>query len=203
MTNSSSDGYRYVIRRLYPYGPWSLHADNVRVTGAAYEWRVPRDRFDYRTVTERPPRTGRGIDGVELNRFDDENDGTRSVIVDRDCNPVNMEGLSRGGKTTVRQEHERESALPRVPGHRVFLIRHADAKEGPKDPDRGMHLSAIGQRQAQALAKRLANWQIDAILSSDMHRAHETAAAVHSFHPDVPLIVDATFREVSAGTTTG
>ncbi len=83
---------------------------------------------------------------------------------------------------------------------RVFLIRHADATEGPKDPDRGRHLSAIGQRQAQALARRLANWQIDAIVSSDVYRARETAAAVHSFHPNVPLIVDATFREVSGRT---
>lgn len=88
---------------------------------------------------------------------------------------------------------------PRVLGPRVFLIRHADASDGSKDrsSDRGRHLTALGQRQATALARRLAYWQVDAILCSDMHRARETAAAIHSFHPDVPLIVDALFREAS------
>jgi broad specificity phosphatase PhoE len=33
-----------------------------------------------------------------------------------------------------------------------------------------------------------------------MYRTCETAAAVRAFHPNVPLIVDSTFREVSAGT---
>jgi broad specificity phosphatase PhoE len=87
-----------------------------------------------------------------------------------------------------------------VPGARVILIRHAHAKEGSKDPDRGHHLSVIGQRQAKALAQRAAKWQLDAIICSDMYRACETAAAVHAFHPNVPLLADATFREVSAGT---
>jgi broad specificity phosphatase PhoE len=85
-------------------------------------------------------------------------------------------------------------------GSRVILIRHAHAKEGEKDLDRGHHLSDLGRRQAKALAQRAAKWQLDAIISSDMFRACETAAAIHAFHPDIPLIVDATFREVSAGT---
>lgn len=83
-------------------------------------------------------------------------------------------------------------------GPRVFLVRHADSG-GPRDPVLGMHLSDPGRRQARALAARLANWQVDAILCSDMHRARETAVAVHSFHLDTPLIVDPTFREASAG----
>jgi broad specificity phosphatase PhoE len=87
-----------------------------------------------------------------------------------------------------------------MPGPRVILIRHAHAKEGQKDPDRGHHLSVVGQRQAEALAKRAAKWQLDGIICSDMYRACETAAAIHAFHPNIPLVVDATFREVSAGT---
>jgi broad specificity phosphatase PhoE len=80
------------------------------------------------------------------------------------------------------------------------LIRHADATEGEKDPDRGRSLSEIGRRQAEALATRAAGWQLDAILCSDMTRAYETAAAMHEHHPGIELIVDPVFREVSAGT---
>jgi broad specificity phosphatase PhoE len=83
---------------------------------------------------------------------------------------------------------------------RVFLIRHADASEGERDPDRGRSLSEIGERQAEALARRVAGWQLDVILCSDMTRAVETAAAVHRHHPGIDLIVDPIFREVSTGT---
>jgi broad specificity phosphatase PhoE len=83
---------------------------------------------------------------------------------------------------------------------RVFLIRHADASDGAKDPDRGRSLSAIGVRQAEALARRVAGWQLDAILCSDMTRARETATALHGHHPGIDLIVDPVFREVSSGT---
>ena len=83
---------------------------------------------------------------------------------------------------------------------RVFLIRHADASEGVKDPGRGRALTEIGRRQAEALARRAAGWQLDAIFSSDMTRAYETASAMHGHHPAIDLIVDPAFREVSKGT---
>ena len=85
-------------------------------------------------------------------------------------------------------------------GQRVFLIRHADASEGDRDPDHGRPLTEIGVRQAQALADRVAGWQLDAIYCSDMIRARETAAFLHRHHPSIQLIVDPVFREVSAGT---
>jgi len=83
---------------------------------------------------------------------------------------------------------------------RVFLIRHAQATEGDKDPDRGRHLTELGKLQAEALAQRAARWQVDAIFCSDMYRACETAAAISFHHPDVVSTVDAVFREVSAST---
>ena len=86
---------------------------------------------------------------------------------------------------------------PQVAGPRIFLVRHADAREGPRDHDLGPHLTALGRRQAEALARRLANWKVDAVICSDKHRSYETALAVHRYHPDVPLLVDAVFREVS------
>jgi broad specificity phosphatase PhoE len=79
---------------------------------------------------------------------------------------------------------------------RIFLIRHADAAGYRKDPVFGNHLTDIGRRQAQALAKRASAWQVDAIICSDLHRAYETALAVHEYHPHVPLRVDQAFREL-------
>ena len=92
---------------------------------------------------------------------------------------------------------EAPEAAPQVACRRVFLVRHADALEGPRDHELGRHLTALGRRQADALARRLAKWKVDAIVCSDKHRSYETALAVHRFHPGVPLLVDAMFREVS------
>ena len=83
-------------------------------------------------------------------------------------------------------------------GQRVFLIRHADASEGDKDPDHGRPLTEIGVRQAEALAERVAGWQLEAIYCSDMIRARETAGFLHRHHPSIQLIEDPIFREVSA-----
>jgi broad specificity phosphatase PhoE len=97
----------------------------------------------------------------------------------------------------ARSELAQPRTRPAALGRRIFLIRHADASSGSKDPDGGRHLTDLGRRQAQALARRIAHWQVDVILCSDKHRARETAAAIHAFHPDIPMIVDATFREAS------
>ena len=83
---------------------------------------------------------------------------------------------------------------------RVFLIRHAEASEGEKDPDRGRHLTELGKLQADALARRAARWQLDAIFSSDGYSSFETAAAIAFHHPDAVRTVDPLFRGVSAGT---
>lgn len=63
----------------------------------------------------------------------------------------------------------------------VWLIRHADAyadlnalAEGPIDPP----LSARGRRQAELLAARLAPVPLDAVWSSELRRARETADAI-------------------------
>jgi len=92
---------------------------------------------------------------------------------------------------------EAPAAQPQVAGRRIFLVRHADALEGPREHELGRHLTALGRRQAEALARRLASWKVDAVVCSDKHRSYETALAVHRFHPGVPLLVHAVFREVS------
>jgi broad specificity phosphatase PhoE len=41
---------------------------------------------------------------------------------------------------------------------------------------------------------------MDALFCSDMYRAHETASAIRKYHAEIPFVVDAVFREVSAST---
>src|SRR5262245_45934045 len=96
---------------------------------------------------------------------------------------------TRGRASLTSTDPGRDAGTRRRP--RVFLIRHAHA-DGPKDPDRGRHLSDVGRRQAEALARRMAAWQLDAIVCSDTYRALETASAVHALRPEIPLVVDAT-----------
>lgn len=53
----------------------------------------------------------------------------------------------------------------------------------------GVHLNDKGREQASALARRLASWPLDAVYSSPLERAVETAEAVASQHnlPVMPL----------------
>ncbi len=59
---------------------------------------------------------------------------------------------------------------------RVFLVRHASAAPGTPDDER--RLTAEGRAEALALAERLAAEGLDAVVSSPLRRARETAAAV-------------------------
>jgi phosphohistidine phosphatase len=61
---------------------------------------------------------------------------------------------------------------------RVYLVRHAEAASG--QPDELRALTQEGREQAQALAERLAREQppLDAVVSSPLLRARETAAAI-------------------------
>src|SRR6478672_2083073 len=59
---------------------------------------------------------------------------------------------------------------------RLFLVRHAEAAAG--EPDDLRPLTAAGRDSARALGARLAAEQPDAVLSSPLLRARETAAAI-------------------------
>lgn len=63
-------------------------------------------------------------------------------------------------------------------------------------------LSAFGERQAEALARRLAHEPLAAIVSSDLSRARATADAV-ARRSGVPVTLDADLREVSLGAWEG
>ena len=59
---------------------------------------------------------------------------------------------------------------------RVFLVRHAEAATG--DPDELRPLTEAGRATARAIAERLAAEPLDAVVSSPLLRARETAAVI-------------------------
>ena len=68
-----------------------------------------------------------------------------------------------------------------LPAMELLLVRHAlpvriDGGDGPADPD----LSEAGHRQAEALGAWLADEGVDAIWSSPMRRARQTAAPLEA-----------------------
>ena len=58
----------------------------------------------------------------------------------------------------------------------LFLIRHAEA--APGEPDDLRALTPAGREVARALGERLADARLDAVLTSPLLRARETAQAI-------------------------
>ena len=59
---------------------------------------------------------------------------------------------------------------------RLFVVRHAEA--APGDPDELRPLTDAGRAAARSLGDRLAEHGLDAVLSSPLLRARETAEAI-------------------------
>ncbi|MFL5928595.1 MAG: SixA phosphatase family protein [Gaiellaceae bacterium] len=84
---------------------------------------------------------------------------------------------------------------------RLFLVRHAEAASG--DPDELRSLTPGGREAARALGEKLAAQRPEAVLSSPLLRARETAeqiaraAGVHA-EPDDRLAPGATSQDVRA-----
>lgn len=87
---------------------------------------------------------------------------------------------------------------------RLLLVRHGESEwnavgrwQGWADPD----LSELGRRQA-AVASRAVG-AVDAIVSSDLARAHQTAEIIAGALGIGPVVADAALRERDAGPWTG
>jgi broad specificity phosphatase PhoE len=87
----------------------------------------------------------------------------------------------------------------------ILLARHGETEwnregrfQGWADPP----LNAAGRAQARELAERLRETPFDAVYSSDLRRAHETAEIVAAPH-DVPVITDPGLREIDVGSWSG
>ncbi len=87
----------------------------------------------------------------------------------------------------------------------LILVRHAAndwVGERLAGWTPGVHLNEMGQQQAVALAQRLAHWPIQAIYSSPLDRAIETAAPLAT-RLDLPITTDDAWGEVQYGQWTG
>jgi broad specificity phosphatase PhoE len=87
----------------------------------------------------------------------------------------------------------------------ILLARHGETDwnregrwQGWADPP----LNDTGRAQAQALAEELRTIPFDAVYSSDLQRARETAVIVAAPH-GVPVVTDAGLREIDVGSWSG
>jgi broad specificity phosphatase PhoE len=87
----------------------------------------------------------------------------------------------------------------------LLLVRHGETDwnaEGRLQGHTDRPLSDYGRRQAQRLAEELDSEELEAIYSSDLARAHETAAIVGE-RLDLPVELDPDLREKDWGTWEG
>ncbi len=83
----------------------------------------------------------------------------------------------------------------------IYLIRHCEAEGNLYRRVQGSYNglpTARGQKQIDALAERFRDERIDALYSSDLTRAMETAGAISRFHP-LTLQIDPRLREINMG----
>lgn len=74
----------------------------------------------------------------------------------------------------------------------VLLVRHGEQQffdNIPLGQAYDAPLSALGQRQAQAVGERLAPARIGRVYSSDMRRAHDTAKEIARHHGLTPIVM--------------
>jgi probable phosphoglycerate mutase len=88
----------------------------------------------------------------------------------------------------------------------ILLIRHGETAWNAVRRLQGhldISLNAEGERQAAALARALSGERIDALVSSDLQRAMQTAQAVGALHSGLALHTDARLRERAYGVFEG
>jgi broad specificity phosphatase PhoE len=89
---------------------------------------------------------------------------------------------------------------------RIILVRHGETVDNIKGVTQGwVHgkLTARGRKQAKLLAKELKKYKIDAIYSSDLGRAADTAKIIAKFHKNVPILYAKEMREINKGVFQG
>lgn len=89
---------------------------------------------------------------------------------------------------------------------RLILTRHGETEENKQHIIQSHlpgTLSAEGIEQAEKLAERLAEENIDIIFSSDLARAADTTKIIAKYHPAAEIIYTEELREGDAGDFTG
>ena len=126
-----------------------------------------------------------------------DHNGACAIIL----NVTESDAASRAAPTRAMRSLERAFLLG-VPGTtEVLLVRHGDCYDGLDDEgvdDGNPALSPTGREQARRLAARLRDLEIDAVYSSPLRRARETAELLGR-----PLTLDERLVEVAADTSDG
>ncbi|MDP1729093.1 MAG: histidine phosphatase family protein [archaeon] len=89
---------------------------------------------------------------------------------------------------------------------KLIVTRHGETEENKSGILQGHlpgKLTDLGMDQARKLALRFKNEKIDAIYSSDLARASDTAKEIAKYHPDIPLYFVEELREKNQGSITG
>ncbi len=87
----------------------------------------------------------------------------------------------------------------------IYLVRHGESvynAEGRIQGHQDVPLSELGVRQAEAIARRLANVRLDAVYSSDLVRASRTAEIIAASR-NLPVQMTPLLRESSLGVIEG
>ena len=89
---------------------------------------------------------------------------------------------------------------------KLILTRHGETNENKKGILQGQKIGTLskkGIRQAKKLAIRLKGKKIDAVYSSDLARAKNTAKEILVFHSKTPLHLSKNLRELDLGKYAG
>lgn len=78
----------------------------------------------------------------------------------------------------------------------LYLIRHGETYFNI-DPTKSKELTNKGKKQAKEIIKKLKNQKFDAIYSSTMSRAKDTAKEIIKFHPKTQYFEREEFKEIS------
>ena len=84
----------------------------------------------------------------------------------------------------------------------IYLVRHGETQGNIDDKAQGHFdapLTDLGRRQAKAVAKRLSDTKFDAVYSSDLRRAFETAKAITALQTDLQIRTRPQLREYHFG----
>lgn len=89
---------------------------------------------------------------------------------------------------------------------KIYLIRHGETEWNKEGRSQGcsndIPLSEVGIKQAEAIAERLKNENIDLFFSSSLRRAYQTANAI-AFHHNKEVKMHKEFMEISFGAWEG
>jgi probable phosphoglycerate mutase len=88
----------------------------------------------------------------------------------------------------------------------VFIFRHGETDwniEGRFQGHLNIPLNAHGREQARALGEKLRGQGLEAILSSDLSRAEETAKIIARILGEIPVLSDSRLREAHLGGAQG